>query len=412
GRLIPHCPHFSLVRNTPNIWNVLLAVALVVLSVKKAFFPSKGGVSPTAADSATVVMDNIMSRTSIRAYQDKPVEDEKVESLLRAAMAAPTAGNKQPWRFVVVKDKEILHEISSNLNTMKMAEKAPLAVVVCGDMDDTFPEDGRDYWVEDASAATENLLLAAHSMGLGAVWCGIYPMQERVTFLKKLLKLPDNIVPLNVVPVGYPAEQPAPKDKWKPKHVNYDVWNGAESGEGQAAPVAAVPAGKQSWKKIDPHDLQENPFSFFSNVLALSVGNKEKMNVMTIGWGGLGVLWGKDRPVITVYVEKRRYTHEFMENNDYFVVTAFTKEYDPVLHYFGTVSGRDEDKVKKSKLTLKFTALGNPMFDEGRLVLECKKLYGAPFNPAGFGELAKEEYSHRPLHSVYIGEIVNAWVKE
>lgn len=169
-----------------------------------------------------------------------------------------------------------------------------------------------------------------------------------------------------------------------------------------------------TWRKIAPAELRENPFSFFSNALALSVGNKDRVNAMTIGWGGLGVLWGKERPVVTVYVEKRRHTHSFMEKNDYFTVTAFPKEdkYDKAQHYLGTVSGRDEDKMKGSGLTVKFTESGCPAFEEGRLILECKKIYGAPFNPEGFGELAKKEDSKRPLHSVYIGEIVNAWIKE
>lgn len=211
--------------NTSNILNVLLAIALVILSVKVAFFSSdKTSTDVSCIDASAAVIDNIMSRTSVRAYQDKKVEDEKIETMLKAAMAAPSAGNKQPWKFVVVTDRSILSEISSNLHTMTMADKAPLAIVVCGDMDNTFPEDGKDYWVEDASAATENLLLAAHSMGLGAVWCGIYPMRKRVAFLQKLLKLPENIVPLNVIPIGYPAEDPAPKDKWRPESIHYDTW--------------------------------------------------------------------------------------------------------------------------------------------------------------------------------------------
>lgn len=391
--------------NKAELLNVLLAVAVVLLSIKIAFFSQNKPSVPTGEEPAEeAVMNNIMTRTSIRAYEDRPVEDAKIEKMLRAAMAAPTAGNKQPWKFVVIKEKQTLKTISEHFNTMKMAAHAPLAIVVCGDMNLTFPGDGLDYWVEDASAATENLLLAAHSMGLGAVWCGIYPMQERVAYLKKLLGLPENIVPLNVVPVGYPAEEPAPKDKWKPENIHYESWGGDVSG-------ASLPEVKE-WKEIVPKELRENPFDLFSHALALNVGNKDKMNSMTIGWGGLGVLWGRERPVITVYVEKRRYTHSFMEENEYFTVEAFDKDYDSVLKYLGTVSGRDEDKVKGSGLTVRFTELGNPLFEEGRLVLECKKLYGAPFNPEGFGELARQEYSNRPLHSIYIGEIVNAWIKE
>ncbi len=382
---------------------MLLAVAATALVVDTAFVSCKGNDDAAATEQA--VIENIMTRTSIRAYTDQPVEKEKVERLLKAAMAAPSAGNKQPWRFVVIEEKALLGAVSMEIHTASMVEKAPLAIVVCGDMNETFPDEGLDYWVEDASAATENLLLAAHAMGLGAVWCGIYPLSDRVDFLKRLLKLPADIVPLGIVPVGYPAEAPTPKDKWKPENIHYNTWDGTYT------PVteAAAPKAKE-WQQISPQELRENPFNLFHEAMALSVGTKDKMNAMTIGWGGLGVLWGK--PVVTVYVEKSRYTHSFMEENEYFTVTAFTHDYDDVLQYLGTVSGRDEDKMKGSGLTVNFSELGNPSFDEGRLVLECKKLYGAPFNPEGFGELAKQVYSNRQLHSVYVGEIVNAWVKE
>jgi nitroreductase/flavin reductase (DIM6/NTAB) family NADH-FMN oxidoreductase RutF len=392
--------------NKADLLNVLLAIALVILSVKVAFFSgsSSSKSEGDAVSAETAVFDNIMTRTSVRSYQDRPIEDEKVEKMLQAAMAAPTAANKQPWKFIIIKDKNTLKTIADHFHTMTMAAQAPMAIVVCGDMSLTLDRDGRDYWIEDTSAATENLLLAAHSMGLGAVWCGIYPQMERVKYLSELLKLPEDIVPLNVIPVGYPAEDPAPKDKWKPESVHYESWTGET-----LAPRAAE---AKEWKQMDVKRFRENPFDFFSNALALTVGTKEKMNSMTIGWGGLGVLWGRERPVVTVYVEKRRYTHSFMEENEYFTVESFGPEQQKVLEYLGHVSGRDEDKIKGSGLTVKFTDLGTPMFDEGRLVLECKKLYGAPFNPEGFGELAKEEYSKRPLHSVYIGEIVNAWIKE
>lgn len=208
--------------------NLLLAVALVILSIKITFL-DKDGKTETTAETEAVnasgsVIENIMTRTSIRAYQDMDVSEETVDTLLRAAMAAPSAGNKQPWHFVVIRDKAKLNTISENLNTMKMAKDAPLAIVVCGDLTKTFPDEGVGYWVQDASAATENLLLAAHCMGLGAVWCGIYPLSERVAFLKNLLKLPENIVPLNVIPIGYPAESPEPKDKWNEDNVHYETW--------------------------------------------------------------------------------------------------------------------------------------------------------------------------------------------
>ena len=129
---------------------------------------------------SNAALDNIMTRTSIRAYTADSISKENIETMLRAAMAAPSAGNKQPWRFVVVENRATLDSIGANFGSMIMASQAPLGIVVCGDLEATFPEEGRDYWIEDTSAAMENLLLAAHSIGLGAVWCGIYPMTDRV----------------------------------------------------------------------------------------------------------------------------------------------------------------------------------------------------------------------------------------
>lgn len=213
---------------TSQLLNILLAAALVLLSIK---IVRDSGSAPAEEESAATaelaVMDNILTRTSVRDYEDKPVDDDKVEQLLRAAMAAPTAGNKQPWRFIVIKDRATLDAIADTFHTMKMAAKAPLAIVVCGELEATFPGEGVGYWVQDASAATENLLLAAHSMGLGAVWCGIYPITERVNALKEMLNIPEGIMPLNVIPIGYPAEFPEPKDKWKPDEIHYETWDGA-----------------------------------------------------------------------------------------------------------------------------------------------------------------------------------------
>lgn len=171
------------------------------------------------SETSMSALEAIMTRTSIRDYSDRQLSEQQIDTLLRAAMAAPTAGNKQPWRFVVIKDKKILEEISDNFRPIQMARKAPVAIVVCGDTTATFEGQGVGYWIQDASAATENMLIAAHAMGLGAVWCGIYPLSERVETLSKLLDLPENVLPLNVVPIGYPAEDPAPKDKWHPEYI-------------------------------------------------------------------------------------------------------------------------------------------------------------------------------------------------
>lgn len=172
-------------------------------------------------------IENIMTRTSVRAYSDRAVDSTTVDTLLRAAMAAPTAVNKQPWRFVVINDKAILKYISENFNSMKMAANAPVAIVTCGDMNVALEGEGRDYWIQDVSAATENLLLAAHAMGLGAVWCGLYPQMARAEQFSEMLHLPADIVPMACVCIGYPAGENTPKDKWNPENVRYNTWDGA-----------------------------------------------------------------------------------------------------------------------------------------------------------------------------------------
>ena len=185
--------------------------------------------SSASSDACCATINDIMTRTSVRSYSDREVESGKVDTLLRAAMAAPTAANKQPWRFVVINDKSILKTIGENFGSMKMAAGASVAVIMCGDMTATLDGDGRDYWVQDVSAASENLLLAAHAMGLGAVWCGIYPVAERVTQFSEMLSLPEEIIPMACICVGYPAGESTPKDKWKPEYIHYNSWTGGES---------------------------------------------------------------------------------------------------------------------------------------------------------------------------------------
>lgn len=174
-------------------------------------------------DKSEVVLENIMTRTSVRAYEkDKPIEKEKVEKLLRAGMAAPTAVNKQPWHFMVLDDRNAIDAYAAvNPNKEKM-EQSPLIIVVCGDMTKAMEGEARQFWIQDTSAATENILLAAHAMGLGAVWTALYPSQERVDAAKQVLELPDQIIPLCSVVIGYPAETPEPKDKWQESNVSYN----------------------------------------------------------------------------------------------------------------------------------------------------------------------------------------------
>lgn len=175
-------------------------------------------------DKSAAVLETIATRTSIRAYEEKPVEADKVEKMLRAAMAAPTALNKQPWAFVVLDNRESLDHLADSLPRNRMLRTAPLAIVVCGDMSKAIEGTGRGFWIQDASAATENMLLAAHALGLGAVWTGVYPDPVRTAAVSAAIGLPSHIIPLTVVPIGYPAESPTPKDKWNPENVHYNKW--------------------------------------------------------------------------------------------------------------------------------------------------------------------------------------------
>ncbi|MBD5163206.1 MAG: nitroreductase family protein [Bacteroidales bacterium] len=197
---------------------VILFFATIAIALASVSCSNKAGQDGNAT------YDAIMTRTSVRSYSDKPVGTEQVDSLLHAAMAAPTAVNKQPWRFLVVNQREALDSIASISPNMKMVEGAKLAIILCGDMDAALQGEAREFWVQDVSAATENLLLAAHSMGLGAVWCGIYPVQDRVAAFAKLFNMPENIIPLSCVVIGYPDGQNTPKDKWKPENVHYNTW--------------------------------------------------------------------------------------------------------------------------------------------------------------------------------------------
>ncbi len=153
-------------------------------------------------------LDCILSRKSVRKYSDQQVSDEQIVTLLRAAMAAPTGKNVRPWEFVVVRDRAVLDTMAQELPYAKMLTQASVAIVICGDAEKSA------YWYVDCSAATQNLLLAAENMGLGAVWTATYPYEDRMDVCKRCLNLPDNILSLCVVPIGYPAKPFVPMDKY------------------------------------------------------------------------------------------------------------------------------------------------------------------------------------------------------
>lgn len=203
---------------------ILLALGLIFVAYKAVTGRAEAPAEAAEAAASYPAIENIMTRTSVRAYTDRAIDSLQIDTLLRAAMAAPTAGNKQPWRFVVIDRRADLDSIAARFSTMKMASGAAAAIIVCGDVTATYDGDGRDYWIEDSSAAAENLLLAAHAMGLGAVWCGIYPMPDRVERFSAMLRLPGEIVPMACICLGYPVAPQQPKDKWKPEYVRYGTW--------------------------------------------------------------------------------------------------------------------------------------------------------------------------------------------
>ncbi len=391
--------------------NIVLALALVIVCVRA--HKEKIGGAATDADSSEVVYNTIMTRASVRSYLDKPVEDEKIEKLLRAGMAAPSAVNAQPWHFIVVKNPDTLGKIAELTPNASMAKDAPLAIVVCGDMNKEKDDHVRPFWVQDTSAATENILLQAHAMGLGAVWTGTYPSEERCKAIAELLKLPKHIIPLNTIVIGYPKKYTAPKDKWKPENVSYEVF-------GQQRDVKAearhTDESKPSFEEFDVNEkFRQNPFTFFKgNGLLLAAGDKLHHNAMTIGWGALGNIWERDNATITVYVAQGRYTHQFMEKSRYFTVMEFDKAHKEVLDYMGHHSGRDGDKAKHLGLHTLYTEHGTPYFAEAKTVYECEMLYHAPFDPNGFGEVPREFYKTATagVHSMYIGKVVRAMKKK
>jgi len=160
-------------------------------------------------------MQAILTRRSIRKYTAQPVPDELIKDLLAAAMAAPSANNQQDWYFVVVKSRQVLDELGK-VHAHAPVAGAPLAIVVCGDLQ---REQSKGFWVHDCSAATQNLLLAAHAHGLGAVWCGCHPRQERMAGVRQVLSLPEHLVPLALVVIGYPAEHKEPANRYDPARV-------------------------------------------------------------------------------------------------------------------------------------------------------------------------------------------------
>jgi len=171
-------------------------------------------------------MNMIFKRTSVRKYTTEPVSSEEIEMLLKAGMAAPSAMNIQPWEFVVVQDRENLNKIMKIHPYSAMLKEAPLAIIVCADIEKTaykgFAE--KKYWIQDCSAATQNIMLQAAEMDLGSVWLGTYPKENFYKTIAKIFNLPEKIVPVTIIAIGHPDGEVQPKDKFDKNKIHYEVW--------------------------------------------------------------------------------------------------------------------------------------------------------------------------------------------
>ena len=162
--------------------------------------------------------DIMLQRRSVRKFTDQQVTDEQIDTLLKAAMAAPSACNKQPWEFYVIKNADTLKSIKGASLFTKM--NSTLIIIVAGNTHRALPKPAQDFWVQDCSAATQNILLAATEMGLGACWCGVHPVKLFAQKVQKILNLPSYIIPMSMIQIGYPDQSPEPRTQYNEKYVH------------------------------------------------------------------------------------------------------------------------------------------------------------------------------------------------
>ncbi|MCQ2496301.1 MAG: nitroreductase family protein [Lachnospiraceae bacterium] len=165
------------------------------------------------------VKEALLKRRSVRKYTDEKVSASDTDILLHAAMSGPSACNKRPWEFFVVTDEAVLEKLRSA--TKFSGITAPMAIIVCGNLSRALPLEMKDYWIQDCSAATENILLSAVDLGLGTVWCGVYPQKRGSERVSEILGLNEEQIPLNIIYVGHPAEEPEPRDWYTDKCIHF-----------------------------------------------------------------------------------------------------------------------------------------------------------------------------------------------
>ncbi len=188
-------------------------IVLVVISCKQQ------NQEMTTVDDMNQCLETILARTSVREYNTKEITTEEIGKLLRAGMAAPSSRDRRPWHFIVVSDKSMLQHLGEQLVTASALKNANKAILVCGDI-----EISDNCWFLDGAAATQNILLAATSLGIGSVWAAIFPYEDRSKIISDVFQLPENIKALAIIPLGYPAGKNTPKDKFDSTRIHYDKW--------------------------------------------------------------------------------------------------------------------------------------------------------------------------------------------
>lgn len=174
-------------------------------------------------ENSDIILDSINTRSSTRAFKDKKLSKSNVDKIIKSAFSAPSTCNLQPWHFIVIDDEDTLKDMMDVHQYCKMFKTATLGIIVCGDMDKTI-KNHEEFWTQDCSAATENILLAAHAMGIASVWTGIYPVKDRCDFLSSYFNLPGNITPFSLIALGYADGEVNVQDKFDDKKVHHNRW--------------------------------------------------------------------------------------------------------------------------------------------------------------------------------------------
>lgn len=203
---------------------VLLLTATAYLLYQNKYNKQEGPTSISENVKEPTTLDIILQRKSVRHFTGDTIAKEDLIKIIKAGMAAPTARNMQPWDFIIITDRAILDGLNEGLPYAKMIEQSGAAIIVCGNLQKALDGEASQYWIQDCSAATQNILLAIESLNLGGVWTGVYPNTDRVNFVKDFCNLPEHIIPLNVIPVGVPTGEDKPKDKFKEENIHWEVF--------------------------------------------------------------------------------------------------------------------------------------------------------------------------------------------